>query len=351
MTRITMKDIARVCGVSVMTVSNAFNRPDQLSTELRERILARAEKMGYAGPDARARNLRSGRSNTYGVVFAERLSYAFTDPFATGWLAGFSEVMEERSANVVLLSVPVGQPGALEAVQASAVDGLAGLCATSAPLDAARARGIPVVVTSASPVGDQVVIDDRAAGLAVAQHMRRLGHTRIALVVETLDPDASTPAEMSTEEFEGRGAGVRSEGFLDSWDRWQGIREGLVGLDVLVVLAGHNSRESGAQAGPLLLDRADRPTAVIATSDVLALGVIDALRARGLTPGLEVSVAGFDDLPDLSDRAGLTTIRQPIHDKGRLAATLLLDPTRQPRRITLPFTLVVRSSTGPVPRH
>ena len=173
----------------------------------------------------------------------------------------------------------------------------------------------------------------------------------MALVVETLDPHAATPVGMSAEEFEGEAAGVRSEGFLDTWDRWQGIREGLDGLDVVVIVAGHNSRASGALAGPVILDRADRPTAVIAISDVLALGVIDALRARGLTPGREVSVAGFDDLPDLSERAGLTTIHQPIHDKGRLAAHLLLDPARQPRRITLPFALVVRSSTGPVPKY
>ena len=96
MARVTMKDVAQVVGVSTMTVSNAFNRPDQLSADLRERILDRAAKMGYSGPDATARLLRSGRTNTFGVIFKEKLSYAFADPFTATWLTAFSQVMEDR---------------------------------------------------------------------------------------------------------------------------------------------------------------------------------------------------------------------------------------------------------------
>lgn len=345
-----MKDIAQVCGVSVMTVSNAFNRPDQLSADLRARILSRAEKMGYTGPDARARDLRAGRSNTYGVVFAERLSYAFTDPFTTEWLAGFSHVMETHSASITLLSVPVGDPGALDAVQRVAIDGLAGLCASNAAIIAARQRGLPVVVTSASPDVDQVTIDDRAAGLELAQHVRRLGHRRVTLVVETLDEAATVPAEYDVPSFNRIVQDASDRAFLDSWDRWMGVFEGLEGMDVSVVVGGLNSREAGRAAGPLCLDRADRPTGIIAVSDVLALGIMDALAERGLIPGRDVSVAGFDDLPGAAEGAGLTTIRQPIRDKGRLAAELLLDPGRQPRRIILPHDLVVRRSTGTAPR-
>lgn len=348
MARVTMKDIAQVCGVSVMSVSNAFNRPDQLSSDLRERILARAEKMGYAGPDARGRTLRTGRSNTYGVLFAEPLSYAFTDPFATRWLAGFSEAMEERGASVLLLPMPAGAPGALEAVQGAAIDGVAGMCASEAALDAARRRGMPVVVSTASAEGDQVIIDDRAAALELGRHLRRLGHRRVAILVETRLSDG-VPSELDPAAFEVFVARARDQVFLDTWDRWRGLIEGLAGADVAVVLANGNSRARGAACGPVLLDRADRPTAVVALSDILALGVLDALAARGLVPGRDVSVAGFDDIPDLAEQAGLTTIRQPIHDKGRLAAELLLDPARQPRRVTLPHELVVRPSTGPAP--
>lgn len=349
MSNVTMKDIAQVCGVSVMSVSNAFNRPDQLSAALRQRILERAEKMGYAGPDARARNLRQGRSNTFGVLFAEPLSYAFTDPFATRWLAGFASAMEERGASVLLLPAPAGAPGALQAVQDAAIDGVAGLCASEAALDAARGRGMSVVVSTGSAEGDQVVIDDHAAAVELGRHIARLGHRRVVILAEVRLVEPREPGELTPAAFEEFVGHVRDQFFLDTWDRWRGLTEGLSGLDVTVVLASGNGRAQGRECGPVLFDRADRPTAVVALSDVLALGVMDALAARGLVVGRDVSVAGFDDLPDLAEQAGLTTIRQPIHDKGRLAAELLLDPGRQPRRITLPHELVVRRSTGPVP--
>lgn len=349
MPQVTMKDIAAVCGVSVMTVSNAFNRPDQLSGELRTRILARAEKMGYTGPDARGRSLRVGRSNTYGVVFAERLSYAFTDPFCSEWLAGFSQVMERRGASIVLLSVPVGDPAAVDTVQRTPLDGLAGLCGANAAIDAARQRGIPVIVGSADATGETVTIDDVAAGRELGRYLRRLGHRRVSVVVETLDERAETPTELDLPGFHALLDRQDHRSFLDSWDRWRGFFDGLDGAEIRVVVAGLNTRRSGAEAGQVLFDRADRSTAVLAVSDVLALGVLDAMAQRGLAPGRDVSVAGFDDLPGLAEAAGLTTMRQPIRERGRLTAELLLDPARRPRSITLPCRLVIRRSTGPAP--
>ena len=88
MARVTAKTVAEAVGVSVATVSNAYNRPGQLSAELRARILATAEELGYAGPDAAARALRSGKTDAVGVLLTDRLSYAFSDPYAIGFLAG-----------------------------------------------------------------------------------------------------------------------------------------------------------------------------------------------------------------------------------------------------------------------
>ena len=104
----------------------------------------------------------------------------------------------------------------------------------------------------------------------------------------------------------------------------------------------------GAEAAAHALDRLDRTTAILCTSDVLALGVLDALRVRGLQAGRDASVTGFDDIPE-AEAAGLTTIRQPSVERGRLAGELLLDPPEDPalRRLTLPVSLVVRSTTGP----
>ena len=96
MARITVKTLAAAVGVSPSTVSNAYNRPDQLSAPLRQRILAKADELGYAGPDAAGRTLRVGRADAVGVLLSERLSYAFSDPYVIEFLAGLSEVAERR---------------------------------------------------------------------------------------------------------------------------------------------------------------------------------------------------------------------------------------------------------------
>ncbi len=351
MVRVTQQDIAKVMGVSVMTVSNAFNRPDQLSAELRRRVLERAAKMGYTGPDALARQLRSGRTNTFAVAFEEKLSYAFSDPFSVAWLAAFSEVMEQHRASIMLLSVPAGDHEALAAIQGAAVDGVAGLCGNQPAMARARERGLPTVyctlnVKDADSQGDYVVIDDHAASMDLAGHLRRLGHRRIFVLVETAYPAQPAMREYTPAEFTHLVNTNGDYGFSD-FLRLSGLVEGLAGLDVTIVPVGTNSRSAGRNAGNLVLDRRDRPTAVVGISDVIALGFMDACRQRGLVPGDDISVAGFDDLPDSAD-ANLTTIHQPVRDKGRLAAELLLDPGRVNRTIVLPHELIVRSSTQPV---
>ncbi|MCB0912654.1 MAG: LacI family DNA-binding transcriptional regulator [Propionibacteriaceae bacterium] len=354
MAKITQQDIAKVMGVSVMTVSNAFNRPDQLSADLRRRVLERAVKMGYTGPDAVARQLRSGRTNTFAVVFEERLSYAFSDPFSVTWLTAFAEVMEAKRASIMLLSVPAGDAEALSAVQDAAVDGIAGLCGDQPAMVRARERGLPTVYcTMGHPVGteplsgDYVAIDDYAAAVEVGQHLRRLGHTRVSLLIETAYQGQLALTEHGLDELSGLVQAYTGVGYFDTFHRIRGVMDGLGDAEVTVVVPGMNSRASGQAAGALVLDRTHPPTAVVAVSDVLALGFMDACRQRGLEPGRDISVTGFDDLPE-SAAAGLTTIRQPVRDKGRLAAELLLDPERTERRIILPHELIVRSSTRPV---
>lgn len=351
MSRVTMKDIAEVMGVSVMTVSNAFNRPDQLSEDLRGRILARAEKMGYGGPNAAARQLRSGRTNAYGVLFSERLSYAFNDPYSVLWLSGLSRALEDAHAAMVLLSVQGGADADVEALRNASIDGVAGRCAAHPAMRVAIARGLPVVSTDPEdPHGSWVTIDDRLAGEQVGRYLRRLGHTDVMVVVPRHQTGAPTPPEASVADYRATLEAARGAGFYDTWARLTGIIEGLGDVAPRIVTPGWNARESGRRAGGLALDRQDRPTAIVCLSDVLAFGVLDAMAGRGVVPGREVSVTGFDDLPDAA-RAGLTTVRQPIVEKGRLVGELLLDQGRQPRRLTLDHALIVRSSTGPAPLH
>ena len=348
MARVRLKDIAEVVGVSTMTVSNAYNAPQRLSRELRERILATAASMGYHGPAGAGRTLRSGKANAYGVFYSEPVSYAFSDPYSVLLLSGFSQAMERHNASIVLLSVPSDTAESLSVVRNATVDGLAGLCPRHPAWQVARDRGLRTVATDQPVVeGDYVAIDDAAAGHLLGEHIARLGHRRVTLVVQVLFPDQPTPTEYSRDEFEAVIDRSAATGYFDWWtSRLLGLFEALVDADLRIIVAGRNNRESGRIGGGLALDSAERPTAIIAISDVMALGVLDAMADRGLVAGRDLSVAGFDDIPDAA-RAGLTTIRQPIIDKGRLAAALLLDPDLTPRRVTLPHELVVRTSTGP----
>jgi DNA-binding LacI/PurR family transcriptional regulator len=351
MARMTVKTLAAALGVSPATISNAYNRPDQLSPQLRERILVAAEELGYPGPDAAGRTLRRGRADAIGVLLSERLSYAFSDPFAVEFLTGLSEVVEEHGISIVLM--PLSRPGAgtseinadqsdVTAVRHANIDALTIL---SLPADhpaakLARARGIRLVTTSASsdPDSSWVAIDDFGAGVMVGEHLAGLGHSDIAVLVETNQP-AGSP---------GRRLDVAELSYLDYAARVAGLRKAMSG-QVMIVSGGHNSIESGTTAATWLLDHDRLPTAIVGLSDVLALGALQALAGSGLHVPGDVSVCGFDDIA-AAKSANLTTVHQPIRDKGQHAGRLLIEPESRPRQVLLPINLVPRATTGPVRR-
>lgn len=351
MARMTVKTLAAVLGVSPATVSNAYNRPGQLSTQLRERILATAEELGYPGPDAAGRILRMGRAEAVGVLLTERLSYAFSDPFAIEFLTGLSEVVEEHGISIVLMPVSRGAPGSspavadendVTAVRNANIDALTIL---SLPGDhpaamLARARGMRLVTTSVSddPESSWVAIDDLGAGVMVGEHLAGLGHRDIAVLVETNQPAGSPGQRLDAAEIS----------FLDYAARVAGLRKAMPG-QVLIVSGGHNSIESGTTATAWLLDHDQLPTAVAGLSDVLALGALQVLADRGINTPADVSVCGFDDIP-AAEAADLTTVHQPIRDKGQHVGRLLIDPESRPRQVLLPISLARRGTTGPAPR-
>ena len=348
MSRVTMKSVADVMGVSVMTVSNACNRPDQLSPDLRARILQRAEKMGYGGPSAVARQLRSGRTNAYGVLLSEPLSYAFEDPFSILWLSGLAQALESAEGTMVLLPVRQGNESDLEQLRRASVDGVAAMCSEQPVARLVAQRGLPLVSTDPDdPDGSWVAIDDHAAGVQLGSYLARLGHTDVMVVVGRHQHRDMGLREYTLDNYNATVQRRGGSGFYTQ-ARLRGLVEGLGHVRPTILTAQGNSRESGRRVAGLALDRQNRPSALVCLSDVLALGVLDATSDRGLTPGRDLSVTGFDDLPDAS-RAGLTTVHQPIIEKGRLVGELLLDPSRQPRRIMLEHRLIVRSSTGPAP--
>jgi DNA-binding LacI/PurR family transcriptional regulator len=351
MARMTVKTLAAALGVSPATISKAYNRPDQLSPQLRERILATAEELGYPGPDAAGRTLRMGRADAVGVLLSERLSYAFSDPFAIEFLTGLSEVLEERGISIVLMPWSrrgTGSSGTdadqsdVTAVRHANIDALTIL---SLPADhpaatLARARGIRLVTTSASndPDSSWVAIDDFGAGVMIGEHLANLGHRDIAVLVGTNQP-AGSP---------GRRLDVAELSYLDYAARIAGLRKVMPG-QVMIVSGGHNSIESGGSATTWLLDHDELPSAVVCLSDVLALGALQALANRGLTTPHHVSVCGFDDIA-AAKAANLTTVHQPIREKGQHVGRLLIDPESRPRQVLLPINLIPRASAGPAPR-
>ncbi len=338
-----IRSVARAAGVSLTTVSNAYNHPERLSPHLRAKIMAIAQEQGYGGPDPAARTLRTRHADAVGVMFTAGLSYAFTDPHYVGLLQGITEVAQETGTGLLLIPIEPASDGdgagwSEGAVQRAMIDGAVvdSLDADHPAVRALTRRGIPVVQASASRDGPYVAVDDHAAGRLIGEHLAHLGHRDVAVVVG--GPGAPGHATSEVDEHV-----LHPNSRL----RLAGIREGLgSGATVAVVSGGRNTIESGRAAAELILDMPERPTAVAAQSDVLALGVLETLRRRTLRPGVDVSVTGSGDAGAAAAER-LTTVRLPIVEQGRLLGRVLLDPSVTDRQIVLPPDLVIRSTTGP----
>ena len=350
--RITLTKIARIVNVSPSTVSNAYNRPDQLSPALREHILQTARELNYSGPHPAARSLRRGVAASIGVVLTEKLSYAFSDSAAIQFLRGLS--MATEAAGMSLLLMPASPREDSAAVREAIVDGF---IVYSMPddhrdVDAIIERRLPTVFVDAPHVvgTDFVGVDDRAGSRQVAEHLLALGHRRIAIVSFSLGSDG----------FRGRASQARQESAnrFVTRQRLAGYREaieacGMEWQDLHVEECTSSQQAEGVDAGLALLRDEPRPTAIIAMSDQLALGVLQAASRLGIDVPSELSVVGFDDIPEAAaSEPGLTTVRQPLIEKGMVAGELLFASFGSPRadrqtieRI-LPTNLVVRASGG-----
>jgi DNA-binding LacI/PurR family transcriptional regulator len=348
---VTLETIARELGVSKMTVSNAYNRPDQLGPELRARILETARRLEYPGPNPLASTLRKGRTGTFGVIFDDPLSYAFTDPAAVLFLQGMAEACELRSTGLLLIPSAPGSDEAVATVQSALVDGFAIYSDFEGDrrAPAAYERGLRTVLIDTPPVPGYpwVGIDERAAARLAAKHLLQLGHRRLGVVTLPFSTDGycGWVEEKRT----------RVRGYQLTRERLSGYREevlaaGVAWDTVLVYEQQPHSVDSGRRAAAALLDRAERPSAILAMSDELAIGVLLAARERGIDVPGGLSIVGFDDAPSAVHSAPqLTTIHQPLVEKGRVAARLLLDPETRDERVELPVELKVRASTAPAP--
>lgn len=349
----TLQTIADALGVSRSTVSNAYSRPDQLSPQLRARILQTADDLGYPGPHPGARSLRRGRVDAIGVLLTANLSVAFTDPYAVAYLRGLAEAAERRRTSLLLIPLPEDEEEAIRAVRNAVVDAFFVYCVPDwyRALEVIRSRGVPIVLGEdpalLGPDAGYVGIDERAAARRIATHVADLGHRRVALLAHwAVDCAGTRPVSgVTPEQLRYYVTGERVRGFSEAF-----AAAGMAWDDVMLINVADNGRLAGAEAAAYALDRQDRATAILATSDMIALGALDALAVRGLRPGVDVAVTGFDDIPEAAT-AGLTTIHQPSVERGRIAGELLFDPPADPaeRHRVLPTSLVVRATTGPAP--
>lgn len=319
-----------------MTVSNAYNRPDQLSAATRAHVLEVAGRLGYAGPDPAAQSLRRGRANTVGVVLTERLPYAFTDPGLIEILHGLTTELSEAGYALLLIPPDAG-PG--ESMVGHAIVDAFVLCSLPAgdpAVTAAVQRTLPIVTVGYPhlPAVPRIGIDNAAAAGLVAQHLLELGHARFGVLGIAGDPGSH------------QGMHDRAQGF-QAYLAAAGVRSTHVSL----CRAAENTPSSGAAAiGELLARPARRrPTAVFAVTDNLALGVLQAARAAGLDVPGQLSVAGFDDVAAAaSSDPPLTTVSQSLFRQGLAAARLALraiagERVRAPR---IAPELIVRASTA-----
>ena len=338
--RANLAAVAARAGVSRSTASLAFSGSGPVSDATRQRVLAAASELGYAGPDPRARSLRQGRSGIIGVVIEDRLRDAFRDPINIAMLDGLADEVGPTGASVLLLTETSESSGAVETAPVDAVVLLGCSTRLDERIDVVRRRGIPVVAIEAEHRAGVVAVDldNREASRFIARHLLELGHSRVAVV--TLELDASRTRGPLT------GTAIAASTSFVAVQRMAGVLDVFPGAGGWI--AAGSLIEEGTTAGlALLSDAATRPTAVIAQSDLLAVGVIRAAERLGLRVPEDVSVVGFDGIRiDGIAPLVLTTMAQPAVEKGRAAGRAVLSLLAGGDATTAAFTAeFVRGST------
>lgn len=329
---VTLKQISKAAGVTTATVSRALNGKPGVGPRMRARITRLAEELGYT-PDAQARALVTGRVPFLGLVVSD-----ITNPYYPALARSVEEAAGDGGYSVLLMNTNWRTDRLQQAVDLLLTRRVAGLI-LAAPVereDAAipweRVRG-PVVLVGRTLEAARnipaVEVDHRLGGRLVGTHLQRLGHRRVAYL-----------------------GGAAED--LPSRERLAGLREGLGG-GVITVSHGDWTVASGERQMGELLVSGQRPDAAFAANDLLAIGAHRALRGAGLSPGRDVGLVGYDDIPAARylDPA-LTTVAQPMEAMGRLATATLIAALGEGAPVPLnPLEprLVIRRSSGATNRH
>lgn len=332
----TMQDIARECGLSMMTVSRVLRGQGYVSAAARDKVLKTAKHLDYE-LNTLAQNFARKRSGVIGVAapFAGLIgSHYFGEIFQ-----GFQRVFDDNDRHFALfdtLSTSFNEGGKLEKLyRTRKVEGLL-VVAPSANdkfLDTFTDLRIPLVVVGKTVTNPKICCvgcEDYQGIESACAHLFALGHRKIGFVGGPTIFSVAHRREQAYLDFCKKKKLAVSDGFLQR---------------------GDYSMRSGREAGAALLGLKSRPTAILAANDMMAFGLMESARERGVAIPDEVSIAGYDDLPTAADRfPSLTTVHQPVVEMAERSARLLLDWLETGRapggQITLPTSLVERASTA-----
>ena len=332
---VTIDDIAKAAGVNPATVSRALRGvPGKVSAAKRAEIEAIARDLGYT-PNVMAASLRTKRTNIAAIVVPD-----LANPMFAPLVKGLEQELRSHDMLALITQPPEGKEERAELIRALAMRQVCGLLILAAEqddamLDVARQHNIPTVLVNRGS-GDRrfssVVNDDHESVRLVLAHLHGLGHRRIAHI--------AGPSFLST-------GLARKKAFVE-------LAQPLCDSPLPIVEAKAFTREEGLQAGRQLLDLgAGAFTAVFASNDLLALGMMDAARERGLVVPQDLSVVGHNDMPFVDIvQPPLTTVHMPIVEMSRQAAQMFWEQVREEAKPTttriLQPSLVVRQSTAPV---
>ncbi len=333
-------DVAREAGVSKTTVSFAFNRPDRLAPATADRVRIVAESLGYR-PHPVARMLTQRRTYSLGILTPQALSVIFSNPFFGAFSEGVALAAEREGYALHFISPLHGSLA--RAMHRATVDGVVaiGLSADHPEIEEIRAAAVPLVMVDSTGLENQpsVVVDDEGGARAATEHLIGLGHRDILIVA--FEPSTT-------------GSPTHDDGVVPRRLRGHVAALAAHGLEMPddAIVVSPITIDGGIAAFRRAWADGRRPTAVIAMSDAIAIGVLRAARELGLGVPDDLSVVGFDDI-DIAQHTNppLTTVHQPIRLKGESAVRLLLsvvegrDPPTRP--IRLETRLIVRGSTGP----
>ena len=329
----TMLDVAKQAGVSVATVSRVLNGSDRVSEDTRQKVLAVCESLDYT-LNPIAQSLRLGKTNSVAAILP-----FLTLPSIVERLRGVMASLSENDFELVPFTLGNPEDRDAKIIELSRRSKTDGLLIISMPVNDEQVDSLirnkmpTVLIDSQHPKLDRINVDDRCGGKLVTNHLISLGHKKIGFISSYLQ----NPLQFSSTIY-------RYQGYCDA------LKDAGLPVNPEYQEEGQHGREEAKRMALKILTSDDPPTAIFASSDSKAIGVLDAAKELNLSVPGDLSVVGYDDIRD-AEYVNLTTVHQPLFKAGRQGGyklvSLIKNPGMPPEEVLLPLELVVRGTTAP----